>query len=148
MRVLVCGGREFANLSRDDTGKVIQDKRYDEYRFVHSYLDKLAEARSINFVPDDNWMPLDFFVIGGKARGADTAGIDWAVSNFLNFQEYPADWDKHGKKAGFIRNTQMLVEGKPDLVIAFPGGVGTRMMVDIAKKAGVEVTEVEYIAAN
>jgi hypothetical protein len=35
----------------------------------------------------------------------------------------------------------MLKEGKPDLVIAFPGGRGTDMMVGLAKDAGVEVLD-------
>ena len=56
---------------------------------------------------------------------------------------YPADWDKHGKAAGPIRNKQMIDEGKPDLVIAFPGGRGTAGAVRLAKFAGVTVRVVE-----
>lgn len=89
-----------------------------------------------------NWLP-DVFVISGKARGADTLAIDWAVVNWQDYKEFPADWEKYGKSAGYIRNQQMLDEGKPDIVVAFPGGAGTRMMVNIARKAGVEVLEVE-----
>jgi UDP-N-acetylmuramoylalanine-D-glutamate ligase len=33
----------------------------------------------------------------------------------------------------------MLDEGKPDLVVAFPGGRGTANMVQQAHRAGVEV---------
>jgi hypothetical protein len=36
----------------------------------------------------------------------------------------------------------MLEEGKPDLVVAFPGGTGTANMVKQARAAGVEVLEV------
>jgi hypothetical protein len=54
---------------------------------------------------------------------------------------YPAQWAKYGKKAGTIRNCQMLNEGHPDIVLAFPlpGSIGTWHMVKIAKKAGVGV---------
>jgi hypothetical protein len=45
-------------------------------------------------------------------------------------------------KAGPLRNYQMLEEGKPDLVVAFPGGGGTKDMVRRAVKAGVSVHEV------
>ena len=38
----------------------------------------------------------------------------------------------------------MLDEGKPDLVVAFPGGTGTADMIRRAKKAGVEVKEIKY----
>jgi UDP-N-acetylmuramoylalanine-D-glutamate ligase len=56
---------------------------------------------------------------------------------------YPADWKLHGKSAGHIRNQQMLDESKPDIVIAFPGGRGTANMIKRAKKAGVEVFQVD-----
>lgn len=45
----------------------------------------------------------------------------------------------NGKAAGPIRNQRMLDEGKPDLVVAFPGGRGTADMVRRAKAAGVPV---------
>jgi hypothetical protein len=47
-----------------------------------------------------------------------------------------------GKAAGPIRNQRMIDEGKPDLVIAFPGGRGTADMVSRAKKAGIPVQEI------
>jgi hypothetical protein len=57
-------------------------------------------------------------------------------------EPYPADWKRYGNAAGAIRNTQMLVEGKPDIVLAFPTGrlsitKGTKNMVQQARKAGV-----------
>jgi hypothetical protein len=52
------------------------------------------------------------------------------------------EWDELGKKAGPLRNQRMLDEGKPDLVVAFPGGGGTKDMVRRAVKAGVSVHEV------
>jgi len=54
-----------------------------------------------------------------------------------------ANWRTHGKAAGPIRNQQMLDEGRPHLVVAFPGGTGTADMVRRAKAAGVPVMEVE-----
>jgi acyl-CoA synthetase (NDP forming) len=55
---------------------------------------------------------------------------------------FPANWKKHGKSAGPIRNQLMLDVGKPDLVIAFPGGSGTADMIRRARKAGVPVKEI------
>src|SRR5262249_16770583 len=46
------------------------------------------------------------------------------------------EWDELGKKAGPLRNQRMLDEGKPDLVVAFPGGGGTKDMVRRAVQAG------------
>lgn len=133
MRILVCGGRNFAN-----------PKATDEYRFLMKELDKIAEEFSKEYNPYDNWLPTDIVIINGRGRGVDSASSDWAVVNYAQLKEYPADWDTHGKAAGFIRNQQMLDKGKPDLVIAFPGGTGTADMVRRAKKAGIEVREVTY----
>jgi len=60
----------------------------------------------------------------------------------MQLAPYPADWKRYGYKAGPIRNKQMLVEGKPDVVLAFPRGSlsetrGTKDMVKQARKAGV-----------
>jgi hypothetical protein len=78
-------------------------------------------------------------IIHGNARGADTLGGDYARSNGIECREYPADWDAYGRRAGYVRNSQMLVEGRPELVVAFPGGKGTEMMIKLAKSAGVAV---------
>lgn len=83
-------------------------------------------------------------VISGHARGADYMGEMWADENGIDVQVFPAKWQLHGKSAGPIRNQQMLDEGKPDLVIAFPGGNGTQDMIKRARQAGVEVKVVEY----
>jgi hypothetical protein len=48
-----------------------------------------------------------------------------------------ADWEKLGRSAGPIRNQAMLDEGRPDLVVAFPGHHGTADMVRRARAAGV-----------
>jgi YspA, cpYpsA-related SLOG family len=81
-------------------------------------------------------------IIQGGASGADFLGKVYAKYVGFTHLEFPADWKQFGKSAGHIRNQQMLDEGKPDLVIAFPGGVGTKDMVARARKAGVEVFEV------
>jgi hypothetical protein len=81
-------------------------------------------------------------LIAGGARGADTLAEEWAKAQGIQCEVYMADWEGLGRKAGPIRNQQMLDEGKPDLVIAFPGGRGTADMVRRAREAGVETVEV------
>jgi hypothetical protein len=78
-------------------------------------------------------------IISGMARGADMLAATYARRFKIPLLEFPADWNKHGRAAGPIRNQQMLDEGRPDMVIAFPGGRGTADMVSRAKKAGVRV---------
>ncbi len=81
-------------------------------------------------------------IIQGGASGADRLAKEYAIRNHIQVKEYRADWKANGRAAGPIRNSLMLSEGKPDLVVAFAGGRGTADMVAKAKRAGVEVIEV------
>jgi hypothetical protein len=85
------------------------------------------------------------YLITGGARGVDTFAELYAMAHDISIRVYMAQWDKYGNAAGPIRNKQMLDEGKPDLVIAFPGGKGTANMVKLAKEARVKVIEIEAI---
>ena len=116
MRVLVCGGRDFND--------------YD--LLANTLVDLLGQYETE-----------DVIFISGRARGADRLGERFAKANNCELLVFPADWDKFGKGAGHIRNQQMIDEGKPDLVVAFPGGRGTQDMIRRAKKHGIEVIEVE-----
>lgn len=123
MRILVCGGTGF-----------------DNWDLLYSTLYEIHDRRS------DLSKPLT--IIEGGAIGADFLARVWAKymdipePGLYIVEEYPANWKKYGRAAGPIRNQQMLDEGKPDLVVAFPGGTGTADMVKRAKKAGIEVIEV------
>lgn len=80
-------------------------------------------------------------VISGMARGADSIAAQWARDWHIPLLAYPADWNKHGRSAGPIRNIEMLEHGKPDVVYAFHDNLaeskGTKHMVSIAKRAGI-----------
>ena len=87
--------------------------------------------------------PLKTTIIHGAAKGADRIAGEIAVG--LGFNEViavPANWDKHHRAAGPIRN-QVMLDMKPDLVLAFHDdpnlGKGTADMVSRARRAGVEV---------
>jgi hypothetical protein len=83
-------------------------------------------------------------LIHGAASGTDTEAMCWAhlVANIPD-TPYPANWKMYGRSAGHIRNKQMLTEGKPSLVIAFPGGRGTANMIKQAQAASIEVIVIE-----
>lgn len=84
-------------------------------------------------------------VIHGACRGADEIAGSVAKSYGHEVREYPADWKKHGKAAGPIRNQGMLDLEKPDLVLAFmlPDSRGTADMVRRAKAAGIKTIVVD-----
>ncbi len=111
MKVLVCGGRD-----------------YHDRNAVERALWKLDSERG----------PIRAVLHGG-ASGADAEGMLWAVGAGIAAFAYPADWQKHGRAAGPMRNQQMIDEGEPDLVVAFPGGRGTADMVRRAERAGITV---------
>jgi predicted polyphosphate/ATP-dependent NAD kinase len=94
----------------------------------------------------DHLNPQPKAVIHGGANGADRIADDWADDRGITTIAYHADWTKHGKAAGPIRNALMLAESKPDLVLAFPGGNGTADMVARAKAANVPVLQVDPCA--
>jgi len=79
-------------------------------------------------------------VIEGEARGADTLARIAAEQVSVAVLKFPADWQKYGRSAGPIRNSQMLKEGNPDVVVGFHYKIeeskGTRDMLTRAKKAG------------
>jgi len=114
MRVLVTGGRDF-----------------DDRALLTDALDRLHAQHGFTVL------------IHGDASGADRLSGEWAASKGIQVEARPADWKKHGRAAGPIRNSQMLDE-QPELVIAFPGGKGTADMVRKAKQAGLEVMMVSY----
>jgi hypothetical protein len=116
-RLLVCGGRNFS----DEDSLALW----------------MREAVAVLGVE----RPEDMLVIHGGARGADSVAGRIAAGSKVPVQVYPADWNQYGRRAGFLRNKQMLDEGRPDLVLAAPGGVGTAMMVKIALAAGVPVLD-------
>lgn len=106
-----------------------------DYKKVFSYLDSRYIAAPLN---TDNPYYHDMVIIQGGAKGADFLAKCWAKEKAVPCEEYPADWSL-GKQAGIIRNKRMLEEGKPDLVLAFPGGKGTANMIWQAVDAGIEV---------
>jgi hypothetical protein len=82
-------------------------------------------------------------VIHGDARGADRLAGRIAAELGLAVLACPAEWHKYGRAAGLVRNRAMLKEHRPQLVLAFHPAIeqarGTKHMVGLARKAGVEV---------
>ena len=73
-------------------------------------------------------------IVSGCANGADKLGERYASENDYHIIKFPADWDKHGKSAGYIRNKEMAKYA--DALIAFWDGKskGTKHMIDLANE--------------
>lgn len=113
--VIIAGGRDFA-----------------DYRLLAQKCDFFFQNK------------LPTAIISGLAKGADLLGKQYAEVRGIPVLEFPAQWDKYGKRAGMLRNQEMLEAA--DAVVAFWDGQsnGTQNMIEIAKKAGVPVRVVRY----
>ena len=120
MKVLVTGGRDFT-----DRALVIQvlDQLHAEHVFTH--------------------------LIHGDASGADRLCDDWCATSGVQPVACRALWDyyrsvgKH-KMAGPMRNLAMAALA-PDLVVVFPGGIGTAHMAMVAEARGFKVVRAEQV---
>lgn len=81
-------------------------------------------------------------IVNGGANGADKLSTIWAKEKGIPYVEYPAEWNKYGRRAGPIRNAEMLELENIDYVIAFPGGKGTEDMIKRAEAKGIKVLKV------
>lgn len=119
MKIAFVGSREFP------------DKKFVEYTTEKYLMDGWVDFVS-KVVPNE-------FISGG-AKGVDS----WAEAIARDLDKlygrcicwvYPADWTKHGKRAGFIRNEIIVKEA--DFIVAFWDGEskGTKHTIDLAIRA-------------
>lgn len=93
-------------------------------------------------------------LIHGACRGADLLAANVGTALGFEILAFPAQWSLYGKAAGPIRNLEMIVKGKPDLVIAFHSDIehsrGTKNMIRQTKIAGIpyEVIDNEQQTAS
>jgi len=83
--------------------------------------------------------------VTGPYFGADYWAHQWALARDVETIRQHARWKELGRKAGPIRNEEMIRLHKPDLVMAFPGNRGTANMADQAHRAGIDVI---FVPAN
>lgn len=119
-RILITGSREFEDV--DVVLRAIEDAQLDETGTAHECI-----------------------VVHGAAPGADSIAAEIAyVSSTLTAEAHPADWVQHGRRAGFLRNYEMVKLGA-DVCLAFfkkdAGNKGTSMTANLARKAGIPVKE-------
>lgn len=77
-------------------------------------------------------------LIHGDARGADKRAAAWAKVRGIHCAAVEALWDYYSRGAGYQRNAAMLLL-KPEYCVAFPGGNGTAMMVELCEKINIPV---------
>lgn len=107
MRVAIVGSREFT-----------------DYEYLEKWV--LRILHELNIQPTQ--------IVSGGARGTDTLAEMFARRHGISTNIFPANWNKYGKKAGYLRNIEIV--NNCDFLIAFWDGEskGTKMTIDIAKK--------------
>ena len=110
-------------------------RTFDKYEFLRTSCDSILKSvRRIYTI----------VIISGTARGVDRLGEQYARERGYEIRQYPADWKKYGKSAGYIRNS--LMADNADALIAFWDGQsrGTKNMIETSKKKGLTVKIIHY----
>jgi hypothetical protein len=83
-------------------------------------------------------------IVSGGAKGADTLGERYADEHNIPKKIFLPDWEKHGKVAGFLRNTDIINEA--ELIVAFWDGhsKGTKDSINKAEKQGKKIIIVQF----
>lgn len=129
LRIIVAGSRDF-----------------DDFELLWKSVEKIQRD-----IVTENFRDLSrVCIVSGTARGADRLGELYAERTGLYTYKFPADWDALGKRAGYVRNAEMakfaVKDGNYGVLIAFWDGKskGTKHMIDLANKHGLEVHVVKY----
>lgn len=114
IKVIVAGGRDF-----------------NDYILLRNKLDVILAGREVE-------------IVSGCARGADSLGEKYAAEMGFPVAKFPADWDKDGKRAGFIRNERMAKYATH--CVCFWDGVsrGTKSMIELAEKYKLPTRVIRY----
>ena len=101
---------------------VVGSRNFNDYNLMERYLDKIHSVEPITYI------------VSGGAKGADSLSEKWAVDNNIPTLIFKPDWNKYGKRAGFIRNEDIIKSCNK--CISFWDGIskGTKHSINLCKK--------------
>lgn len=117
MRLIIAGGRDF-----------------NDYELLKEKVGYILSNKSKNNIQ----------VVSGTANGADKLGEQYAVENQYEIKQFPAQWDVHGKKAGYLRNEEMANYATHCICFWDGQSKGTKHMIDIAKREKLNLRVIRY----
>lgn len=74
------------------------------------------------------------FIISGGAKGTDTLAEKYAFDHKIPTKIFKPEWDKYGKKAGIMRNTDIVQNSTHVIAFLSPKSIGTVDSINKAKK--------------
>jgi hypothetical protein len=101
---------------------VVGSRNFNDYDLLKSKLDIIHKKRPITLI------------VSGRAKGADSLSERWSKENNIETLIFIPEWDKYGKRAGFLRNEDIIKNS--DAVVAFWDQIskGTQHSISLAKK--------------
>jgi hypothetical protein len=107
---------------------IIGSRSFNDYPVLESIV--------MNMLNDKGVKLSDLTVISGGAKGADSLGREFSQKHGTQYKEFLPDWEQFGKRAGFVRNAEIVKNS--DYVIAFWDGQskGTRNSLEVAQNLG------------
>ena len=113
---------------------------FDNYELLKQKMDKILAGKVRNNE--------EIIIISGTARGADKLGERYAREKGYKIERYPANWDKYGKRAGYIRNEQMAKVADACVCFWDEQSKGTKHMIDLAKQYKLALRVINYNKYN
>ena len=111
---------------------VVGSRGFDNYNLLNTYLTKIHLREPITCI------------VSGGAKGADKLSERWAKENNIPTKIFYPDWDKFGKRAGFLRNNDIITEA--DKILACWDGIsnGTKNSIELSKRQNKKCHVVYY----
>lgn len=107
-RVIICGSRNF-----------------DDYKLLQEFCDScLSEKRKTARI----------IIVSGMAKGADTLAVQYANENGFQVHKVFADWETHGRSAGYKRNTEMSKVADACIAFQINNSAGTQHMIETMRE--------------
>ena len=75
---------------------IVGSRTFNDYNLLVNFIEKHYNPSEIDTI------------ISGAARGTDTLGRLYAKDNGYQLIEFPANWKKYGRRAGFMRNVDII----------------------------------------
>jgi hypothetical protein len=89
-------------------------------------------------IRESGWMNDITEVVSGCANGVDKLGERFARDHNIPISQFPANWKKYGKQAGYIRNQQMAMNADTLIAIWDMKSKGTANMIEIAQSLNLQ----------